>query len=96
MAVTYQTSQFAGAVLQGLVTDCAASTALVAGCRCRLQLAEKAAVAGVGCDCGDCTAHWRIVVVHLVHGETLLNLRGEVAGGALEGTTAAVILHVPI
>lgn len=59
----------------------------------RLQLLAEDASAAAHC---RCTAHRRIVVVHLVHGEALLNVRGKVAGGALEGATAAVILHVPI
>lgn len=66
----------------------------------QLQLArrqlETATATATATRCLCCTAHGRIVVVHLVHGEALLYVGGKVAGGALEGSTAAVVPHVPI
>lgn len=35
-------------------------------------------------------------MIHLVHGQALLDVGGEVANGALERTVSAMILHVTI
>jgi hypothetical protein len=36
------------------------------------------------------------VMIHFVHGEALLDVGGEIAGGAIEETGTAVVLHVSV